>query len=65
MITVCDNARENCPYFPSSTKLIHHAFEDPADAEGNEEARVAAFRRVRDKISDFVKIELLTNLQDI
>ena len=61
VLTVCDNANENCPYFPAKTKLIHHSFEDPADVEGNEETRLSAFRKIRDEIreyfeNDFVKI---------
>lgn len=61
VLTVCDNAKGDCPYFPAKTKLIHHAFDDPASVEGDEEARLAAFRRVRDEIDaylkdDFVKI---------
>lgn len=61
VLTVCDNARENCPYFPAKTKVIHHSFEDPADVRGDEETRVEAFRRIRDEIreyfeKDFVKI---------
>ena len=45
VLTVCDNAREACPYFPAATLMIHHSFEDPAEAEGSEEARLAAFGR--------------------
>jgi len=61
VLTVCDNAQENCPYFPAQTKLIHHSFSDPAEIEGDEATRLAAFRRVRDEIkkyleNDFVKI---------
>ncbi len=61
ILTVCDNAKENCPYFPAKTKLIHHSFEDPAEVEGDEETRLNAFRKVRDEIreyfeNDFVKI---------
>lgn len=65
VLTVCDNARENCPYFPAATKLIHHAFEDPADVVGDEEDRVAAFRRVRENIVDFVKGEFLAKINDV
>ncbi len=54
VLTVCDNAKENCPYFPASARLIHHAFEDPAGVEGDEETRVAAFRRVRDQIREYL-----------
>ena len=58
VLTVCNNAKENCPYFPAKTKLIHHAFEDPAGVEGDEETRVAAFRQVRDKIREYVPVFL-------
>ncbi len=61
VLTVCDNARENCPYFPAKTRVIHHSFEDPADVRGDEETRVEAFRKIRDEIreyfeNDFVKM---------
>lgn len=61
VLTVCDNAKENCPYFPAKTKFIHHPFNDPAEIEGDEETQIAAFRQVRDEIinyleNDFVKI---------
>jgi arsenate reductase len=50
VITVCDNANEQCPIFPRNTKRIHWSFEDPAAAQGDEQARLAVFRRVRDEI---------------
>jgi arsenate reductase (thioredoxin) len=50
LITVCDNAREDCPVFPGGVERIHWSFDDPAAAQGNEEARLAEFRRVRDEI---------------
>lgn len=50
VITVCDNAREHCPLFPGKTERIHWSFDDPAQAEGDEEAVLAVFRRVRDEI---------------
>ena len=53
VLTVCDNARENCPYFPAGTRLDHHAFFDPAAVTGSEEQRVDAFRKVRDEIRAF------------
>lgn len=61
VLTVCDNAKENCPYFPAKTKLIHHSFEDPAEVQGSEEVRLTAFREIRNEIKkyfedDFVKI---------
>lgn len=61
VLTVCDNAKENCPYFPAQTKLIHKSFADPAEITGEYETRLAAFRKIRDEIreyfeNDFVKI---------
>ena len=63
VLTVCDNAKENCPYFPAGTKMIHHAFEDPYFASGDFEARVAAFRKVRDRIADYIESEFLHELK--
>ena len=54
VITVCENARESCPYFPAQTKLIHHNFADPAAVEGDEGTRLQAFRKVRDEIHRFL-----------
>ncbi|HVF50053.1 MAG TPA: arsenate reductase ArsC [Pyrinomonadaceae bacterium] len=50
VVTVCDNARENCPVFPARTRRIHWSFDDPAAVEGEATARLAVFRRVRDEI---------------
>ncbi len=51
VITVCDNAKEACPFFPGKVgKQIHIGFEDPADATGTEEEILVVFRRIRDEI---------------
>jgi arsenate reductase len=50
VITVCDNAKETCPVFPSKAQRLHWPFEDPAAAIGSEGERIAVFRRVRDEI---------------
>jgi len=55
VVTVCDNARDNCPVFPADTERIHWSFEDPAAVEGGEEERLSAFRRIRDQIRERVK----------
>ena len=55
VVTVCDNARDNCPLFPSGTVRLHWSFEDPAAVEGTEAGRLAAFRRIRDQIHERVK----------
>ena len=54
VITVCDHAKETCPTFPGATSVLHWSFDDPADAQGEEEARLAVFRRVRDEIAQRV-----------
>lgn len=58
VFTVCDNAKENCPYFPARTRLIHYAFADPAEVEGDEETRLIAFRTARDEIARYAENEL-------
>ena len=55
VLTVCDNARENCPIFPAATRMIHRNFVDPAAASGSEEDRLATFRRVRDEIRGYLR----------
>ena len=50
VITVCDNANEHCPIFPGNTKRIHWSVDDPVAAEGDDDRRLAVFRRVRDEI---------------
>ncbi|TCC82416.1 arsenate reductase ArsC [Pedobacter hiemivivus] len=62
VITVCDNAKESCPYFPTKAQKFHYNFPDPAKATGTETEIMQEFRRVRDMIkdycSDFVKTHL-------
>jgi arsenate reductase len=55
VLTVCDHARESCPLFPGKTVTIHHSFEDPAAMQGSDEERLAAFRRVRDEILEYLE----------
>lgn len=52
IITVCDNAKESCPVFPGNAERIHWSFDDPAEASGSEEEKLAVFRRVRDEIRE-------------
>ena len=62
VITVCDNAKERCPYFPAKVQLIHHSFSDPAKASGTEAEIMAVFGQVCEEIEvfceDFVKTKL-------
>lgn len=53
VITVCDNAKEQCPYFPANAEKLHHSFPDPAKAVGSEEEISKEFERVRDLIKVF------------
>ena len=50
VVTVCDNAAENCPVWLGNGHRTHTGFEDPAQAAGSDEERLAVFRRVRDEI---------------
>ena len=55
VITVCDNAKENCPYFPTKAKKFHYNFPDPAKAKGTEEEIMQQFREVRELIKSYSK----------
>lgn len=55
VITVCDNAKERCPFFPSSAVKLHENFPDPAKATGTEEEIMASFRSVRQTIKDYTQ----------
>lgn len=50
VVTVCDNARDQCPVFPGRAERIHWSIEDPAAVQGSEPERLTAFRRIRDEL---------------
>lgn len=58
VITVCDEAAEECPYFPNARRQMHWGFPDPSQAVGTEEERLAVFRHVRDLIADRMRVFL-------
>ncbi|WP_136668129.1 arsenate reductase ArsC [Flavobacterium sp. H122] len=62
IITVCDNANERCPYFPSTAKRFHYNFPDPAKALGTEEENFSEFRRVREMIKKYCEQFVKENL---
>ncbi len=62
VITVCDNAKERCPFFPSNAKKFHYNFPDPAKAKGNEEEILEEFRKVRQMIKDYCEEFVNINL---
>jgi len=55
VITLCDNAAENCPIFDRKTTVIHKPFTDPYFASGTEQEILAVFKKVRDNIKAFIK----------
>lgn len=55
VLIVCDKAKETCPIYPGHANRLHHDFEDPAATRGPEEERLAAFRRIRDEIREYLK----------
>ena len=61
VITVCDAANEACPVFPAKSNRLHWSFEDPSQASGSDDQRLAVFRRVRDqirgRITDWIKTQ--------
>jgi arsenate reductase len=56
VITVCDNARESCPVFHGKAERIHRAFDDPAAVAGEWDERLAAFRRVREEMAEWLRV---------
>ena len=64
VITLCDNAAENCPVFTGKAKVLHRSFEDPYFAIGSEEEVMVTFRKVRNEIRKFVEA-MPNNLKDL
>ena len=64
VITVCDRARQSCPVFPGASNTMHWGLEDPAEVEGTDEAKLAAFKQtyleLNLRIRPFVEIALRT-----
>ncbi|MCS7233326.1 MAG: arsenate reductase ArsC [Synergistetes bacterium] len=55
VVTVCDSARDSCPFFPGGKEYIHKGFEDPSQAVGSEEEIINKFREVRDDIKRWIE----------
>ena len=53
VVTVCDNAKETCPFFPGK-KILHKSFEDPAKINGSIEEILNLFRKIRDEIKTWI-----------
>jgi len=54
VVTLCDSAKETCPFFPG-TRILHQSFDDPAAVSGSEEEILQAFRRCRDEIRRWIE----------
>jgi arsenate reductase len=54
VVTVCDHAKENCPFFPGAKHYIHKSFPDPSAIKGSHEEQRAVFRKVRDEIKKWI-----------
>lgn len=57
VVTVCDHAKESCPFFPGGKKILHQSFEDPSSLTGTEEENMAGFRRIRNAIRSWIENE--------
>ncbi|MFC3159086.1 arsenate reductase ArsC [Chryseobacterium arachidis] len=62
VITVCDHAKENCPYFPTKAMTFHHNFQDPAKAVGTVEEINFAFKKVREEIKNYCENFIKENI---
>lgn len=62
VITVCDNAKENCPFFPTKAKKFHQNFKDPAKITGTKEDIDEQFRKVRNEIKQYTQNFVSANL---
>jgi len=62
VITVCDNAKERCPFFPTKAIKFHYNFPDPAKATGTDSEIMEQFRSVRELIKEYCKNFVAENL---
>jgi arsenate reductase len=56
VFTVCDRAKNTCPFFPGAKRYVHQSFDDPAEFRGDKEESLTVFRRVRDEIKSWIEI---------
>ena len=54
VVTVCDNAKEKCPFFPGK-KILHKGFKDPAKTKGAIQDILKVFRKIRDQIKEWIR----------
>jgi len=63
VVTVCDNAKEECPFFPNAKSMIHKSFENPSSIQGGGEETLRAFRKTRDAIKIWLTKEFVEDDQ--
>ncbi len=54
VVTVCDNAKETCPFFPGK-QVIHQRFQNPSQVAGSDEQKLQSFRKTRDDIKEWIQ----------
>lgn len=54
VVTVCDSAKESCPFFPGAKQYLHQSFPDPSSISGSEKEKLEKIREIRDSIRKFV-----------
>ncbi|MEO0117229.1 MAG: arsenate reductase ArsC [candidate division WOR-3 bacterium] len=64
VITVCDKAKETCPFFPKAKEYKHWSFPDPSAREGTEEERLKVFREIRERIREKIEEEFIKEEND-
>jgi arsenate reductase len=55
VVTVCDKAKQTCPFFPGGRETLHKSFEDPSQATGSKEEVLDTFRRIRNEIKRWIE----------
>ena len=55
VVTLCDSAKEACPFFPGGKNCLHKGFKDPSETKGDESRVLEEFRRVRDEIRKWIE----------
>ncbi len=63
VVTVCDNAKETCPFYPNAKKFIHMGFKDPNSISGTDEDILEGFRTTRDNILKWLQIQFPSNIE--
>ena len=55
VVTVCNKAKEACPLFLGGEESLHNDFDDPSQFKGNEDEKLAVFRKIRDVIKGWIE----------